>query len=278
MLFMAAFAVYPLATTILNSFRQVSVGGLITGNLPFVGMANYTDLFGDDRFSRAVVLAVIFTLSSVVAQFVLGLGLAVLLNRHFAGRRVLQAFLVVPWVLPVIVVTITFKWMFQSGNGVVNALLGALDPTLEVGWLEEAAPALIAIIIANVWWGFPFVFSNASAALQTIPHSVLEAAQVDGASPARRFWSVVLPMIRGPVLVIVTMQVILTVNVFELVLVMTGGGPAGATSILSYYIYQLGFNFYDIGAASAATVVLLVALTVLSAAYIRFTTRGERAR
>lgn len=274
--FLAAFAVYPLAMTTVNSFRKVTVPGLVSGRLPFNGLDNYNQVIGSADFWRAAWLTLVFTVVCVAAQFLLGLALALLLNQQFRGRGVFRALLMVPWVMPVVVIGATFKWMFQSGNGLVNTVLRAtgLDG---VGWLEQPGPAFIAIIIANIWFGFPFAMSNLSAALQTVPVSVLEAATVDGANRFQRFYSVVLPMMSGPIAILLTIQVIYTFNVFELILVMTGGGPAGSTTLVTYYTYQLGFEFYDLGPASAATVLMLLALGCFSALYVRLSSRAGEA-
>jgi multiple sugar transport system permease protein len=273
--FLLVFAAYPIVVTVVNSFRHVTVIGLVTGNLPFVALENYVAVTTEPRFVQAAWLALVFTVASVSVQFLIGLGMALLLNHRFRGRAALAGILMIPWVLPIVVVAATFKWMFQSGNGLVNTVLRSISPDLAVGWLEQATPAMIAIIIANIWLGFPFAMSNLLAALQTVPVAVLEAATVDGANRFQRFWSVVLPMIRGPIAILLTLQLIYTFNVFELILVMTGGGPAASTSVITYYAYQLGFEFFDLGPASAVTVLMLIFLGLLSALYIRLSLRSE---
>lgn len=271
--FLAAFAAYPLVMTVINSFRKVTVPGLVTGRLPFIGLDNYRQMIESPDFWRATTLTVVFTVVCVAAQFLLGLAMAVLLNNKFRGRGVFRALLMVPWVMPIVVVGATFKWMFQSGNGLVNTVLRAWGLG-GVGWLEQPGPAFAAVIIANVWFGFPFAMSNLSAALQTVPVSIMEAAVVDGASSFQRFRAVVLPVIAGPIAILLTLQVIYTFNVFELVLVMTGGGPAGSTTLLTYFTYQLGFEFYDLGPASAATVLMLLALAAFSVLYLRLSSKA----
>ncbi|WOQ70149.1 sugar ABC transporter permease [Microbacterium limosum] len=277
-LFLIVFAAYPIVITIVNSFRDVTVVGLVTGIMPFVGFDNYVEVLTDPQFAHSTWLTVVFTVFSVACQFLLGLGMALLLNGRFRGRRALAGLLMVPWVLPIVVIAATFKWMFQSGNGLVNTVLRAINPDLAVGWLEQATPAMIAIIIANIWFGFPFAMTNLLAALQTIPTAVTEAATVDGANGFQRLTKVTLPMIRGPIAILLTLQLIYTFNVFELILVMTGGGPAGGTSVVTYYAYQLGFEFFDLGPASSVTVLMLIFLSLISALYIRLSTRSESRR
>src|SRR5699024_8526479 len=153
--FLLLFAFYPLVLTLVNSFRNVTVPGLVTGDMPFVWFDNYRAILDDQEFWVSTGRAVIFTVVCVGAQFLLGLLLAVLLKRSFRCRGMLRVLLMVPWVLPVVVIGATYKWMFQSGNGLVNTVLRmvGLDG---VGWLEQSSTAFIAIIIANIWYGFPF--------------------------------------------------------------------------------------------------------------------------
>lgn len=272
--FLLLFAVYPLGLTLVNSFRSVTVPGLVTGVMPFLGFDNYVVVVTDSAFWDSAGRTVVFTVVCVAAQFLIGLAIAVLLNRPFRGRSTLRLLLMIAWVLPVVVIGATFKWMFQSGNGLVNTVLRALGFD-GIGWLEQPSSALVAIIIANIWFGIPFAMSNLSAALQTVPVSVLEAATVDGANRLQRFRSVILPSISGPILILLTIQIIYTFNVFEIILVMTGGGPAGSTTVLTYYIYQQGFEFFDLGPASAAVVLMMVTLGAFSALYVRLSTRSE---
>lgn len=272
--FLLLFAVYPLGLTLVNSFRSVTVPGLVTGAMPFIGFDNYVAVVTDSAFWDSVGRTVVFTVVCVAAQFLIGLAMAVLLNRPFRGRSTLRVLLMIAWVLPVVVIGATFKWMFQSGNGLVNTVLRGLGLD-GIGWLEQPTTAFVAIIIANVWFGIPFAMSNLSAALQTVPIPVLEAATVDGADRFQRFRSVVLPSISAPILILLTIQIIYTFNVFEIILVMTGGGPAGSTTVLTYYIYQLSFEFFDLGPASAAVVLMMVTLGAFSALYVRLSTRSE---
>jgi multiple sugar transport system permease protein len=272
--FLIAFAVYPLATTVVYSFRHVTISGLLTGDMAFVGVDNFADAFRDPLLAHSTWLAVVFTVSCVAAQFVVGFALALLLNQSFRGRGVLRGLLMLPWVLPIVVIGATFKWMFQS-SGLVNTVIGSVDPQWQVGWLQQATPAMITIIIANIWLGFPFAMSNLLTGLQTIPVPVLEAARIDGASTVQRFFQIVLPLMKAPILILLTLQLIFTFNVFELILVITGGGPANATSLITYFDYQLGFQYFNLGEASAVTVLMLVVLAAVSALYIRLATSEE---
>lgn len=274
-IFLAVFALYPLVLTIVNSFRNVTVLGLMTGNMPGVGFDNYVQVLKDPMFWESTWRAVIFTVACVSVQFTLGLVLAVLLNKRFKGRGVLRTVLMVPWVVPIVVTGAVFKWMFTSGNGLVNTVIRMFGGQ-GFGWLEKPGSAFLAVIIANIWLGFPFAMQNLSAALENIPVSVVEASMVDGANAQQRFLRITLPMIRGPIAILLTLQTIYTFNVFELILAMTGGGPAGGTTVVTYYAYQKGFEFFQLGPASAAVVLLMVLLGVFAAIYVRLSAEDGR--
>jgi multiple sugar transport system permease protein len=274
--FLLAFAVYPIVTTVIYSFRSVTVTGLLTGQLPFVGLANYREVLSDPDFRHSVQISLIFTIASVAFQFVIGFALAVLFNERFPGRGVLRGLVMVGWVLPLVVVGTTFKWMFQSGTGVINALLKAVDPSLAVGWLEQPHSSLTAIILTNIWLGVPFDMAMLLAGLQSIPATVYEAARIDGASAVQRFRYMTLPLMRGPSLIVATLGIIYTMNVFEIILIMTGGGPGDSTTVVPYFAYLRVFKFFKVGQASAVTVLMLCFLALVSALYLRLLRRSER--
>jgi multiple sugar transport system permease protein len=276
-LFLLLFAVYPIAMTVIYSFQKVTVAGLMTRNLPFVGLLNYFTVLRDPAFMQAAYLSAIFTVASVFFQFIFGFALALLFNTTFPLRSLLRGLIMLGWVLPLIVVGTTFKWMFQSSNGIFNtALKGLFGPAAALPWLEQSGSALVAIIVANIWLGIPFMFAMLLAGLQTIPVPVYEAARIDGASAWGRFRYITLPLMRGPSLIVLTLSVIYTLNVFEIILIITGGGPGAATSVVTYYAYQQGFNFFKLGPASAVTVLVFLVLAVISAIYIRLLHSSEK--
>jgi multiple sugar transport system permease protein len=276
-LFLLIFAAYPIVMTIVYSFEKVTVPGLMTHRLPFVGLDNYLTVLADPGFMQSARISAIFTIASVFFQFVIGFSLALLFNERFALRGALRGLIMLGWVLPIIVVGTTFKWMFQNRDGVINALLnGLFGHSAAAPWLEQPTYALIAIIIANIWLGVPFMFAMLLAGLQTIPASVHEAARIDGATAMERLRHVTLPLMRGPSLIVLTLSVIYTLNVFEIILVITGGGPGLATSVVTYYAYQQGFQFFKLGPASAVTVLVFLVLAAVSALYIRLLRKSER--
>lgn len=274
--FLLAFAAYPIVTTVVYSFRKVTVPGLMTGKLPFVGLANYQQVLTDPLFQHSVLIALIFTAASVLFQFIFGFSFALLFNNRFPLRGLLRGLVMLAWVMPLIVVGTVFKWMFQSGTGIINAGLAAIDPSLPVAWLEQPRSALLAVIITNIWLGIPFNMAMLLAGLQGISPSVYEAARVDGASTWQRFRYVTLPLMRGPSLIVITLSIILTLNVFEIILIITGGGPGQATTVSTFYAYQQAFQFFKVGPASAVTVLSFCLLALVSAVYLRLLYLGER--
>lgn len=277
-LFLLLFAVYPIVMTVIYSFQKVTVAGLMSRNLPFIGLLNYATVLRDPAFLQAAYLSAVFTVTSVFFQFIFGFALALLFNNTFPLRSLLRGLIMLGWVLPLIVVGTTFKWMFQSSNGIINNGLQSLfGPSAAVPWLEQSGSALVAIILANIWLGIPFMFAMLLAGLQTIPVPVYEAARIDGASAWERFRYITLPLMRGPSLIVLTLSVIYTLNVFEIILIITGGGPGAATSVVTYYAYQQGFNFFKLGPASAVTVMVFLVLAVISVIYIRLLHSSEKA-
>jgi multiple sugar transport system permease protein len=274
--FLLVFAIYPIAVTVVYSFRNVTVAGLLSGRLPFVGLGNYREVLADPQFVHSVTVSVIFTVVSVIFQFGIGFALALLFNVRFPGRGAMRAIVMIGWVLPLVVVGTIFKWMFQSGEGVVNTVLTAVHPSLAVAWLEEPKSALGAIILTNIWLGIPFDMAMLLAGLQAISPVIYEAARIDGAGRWQCLRYVTLPLMRGPSLIVATLGVIYTMNVFEIILIVTGGGPGDATTVVPYYAYQRVFQFFKVGQASAVTVLMLCLLALVSALYLRLLRRSER--
>lgn len=275
-IFLLAFAGYPIIVTIIYSFRKITVLGLMTGNLPFVGLANYKLVLTDPLFQHSVMIALVFTAASVCFQFVLGFCFALLFNKRFPLRSLLRGMVMLAWVMPLVVVGTVFKWMFQSGTGIVNAGLAFISPSLTVEWLEQPGSALLAVILTNIWLGIPFNMAMLLAGLQSISPSVYEAASIDGATTWQRFRYVTLPLMRGPSLIIVTLSIIMTLNVFEIILLITGGGPGQATTVSTFYAYQMAFQFFKVGPASAVTVLSFCLLAMVSTVYLRLLYRSER--
>jgi ABC-type sugar transport system permease subunit len=238
----------------------------------FVGLAHYTFLAADARFWNAARVTVVFAVTSVALELLLGVGLAVALRGQRVGRRTAIGFLLLAWALPGVVTARVFEWLYYPAGGLVNALLGA-----PVNWLGGPALALPAVIVADVWRTMPFVALFCYARLLTIPPSVYEAAAVDGASARQTLRFVTLPLL-GPVLMVTLLfRTLDALRAFDVMFVLTGGGPAGVTETLTVYAYRSLFQTLRLGFGSAVGVVVFGLVMLVAAAYLRVLRRQEAA-
>jgi multiple sugar transport system permease protein len=256
----------PLVYLVVTSFTPLDLTR--PGSFRFTGLANYRDLLADGRFWNSVQVQLRLSTATVGAQLVLGLGLALLLNRPLPFRETLRTAFVVPMVLPPIIVAIIWKILFTpllTPLNLVSVPLGLPQPA----WLTDPALALWTIVIADVWEWTAFTMIVLLAALQMMPAEPIEAARVDGASAWQRFRFVVLPLLRPALVVAGLFRLIDSFKAFPLIFVMTGGGPGVATEPTNYYAYTQAFNHTYIGYSSAMIVVMLVVTAALSAAAMR---------
>ena len=221
----------------------------------FAGLVQYTRLWQDGRWWAALGHTLVFTSASVGLEMLLGIAFALLLHRSFRGRRWARAIVLVPWALPTAVMALAWGWIFNDSFGVLNDLLtraGVLHGP--VAWLGRPGTAMVAMIVADVWKTTPLVALVVLAGLQGIPQSVLDAARVDGASPARILWHIVLPLVRPACLVALAFRAAQAFGAFDLPYVMTGGGPGGATETVSLYAYRSFYRYLDFGYGAALAV------------------------
>jgi multiple sugar transport system permease protein len=232
----------------------------------FVGLDNYAQLIQDPKFINVAINTFLFTGTAVALKFLLGMGAALILNIDWPARNFLRSWMILPWIAPTIVVALTWQWMFADLGGVINyLLLSAGLIAHSISWLGNPYTAKIAILIANVWLGFPFFGMNFLSGMQAIPEELYEAAQIDGASPLQTFWHVTISGLR-PVIVIATLlNTIWTLNIFDLVWVMTGGGPSFATEIIGVFAYKRAFIANNLSYGIAASVIFapIVAVAIL---------------
>ncbi len=241
-------------------------------NSTFIGFGNFAEVLSDKVFRKALVNTTIFTVASVVAHLLLGLGFALLLNSPLLGNRTKALFRVIyflPWLFTVAVIAILWRLMLNP-NGIVNFLLekvGLIDSGVE--WLSSPNTALISVIFINVWAGYPFYMVSLLAGLQGIPKDLYEAARVDGASNFAQFRNVTLPQLKPIVISMAMLDVIWTTQQFALIWMTTGGGPIDKTEMLSTYTYKLAFSEYQFSLASASAVIILAGSMVLAFLYVR---------
>ena len=236
----------------------------------WIGFGHFKALYNDTKFWVALVNTFWWTLGSVVLQFFLGLGLALLLNQHFYGRRLIQALVFLPWAVPTFLTALTWAWLFNPVIGPLPHWLsstGVLSEPFNI--LADPSLAMWGPITANVWFGVPFFAITLLAALQSIPGELYEAAAIDGASTWQIFTKITLPFLAPMIAITVMLRTIWIANFADLIFVMTGGGPANATQILSSYIFTTAFRKLDFGYASAISIVLLLLLLAYAAILLK---------
>ena len=261
--------VYPVVSGILAAFQDVTFRTLASGETPFVGWRNFELVFADPMFVRAAWNTVVWVSLNLVAQLVLGLALALLLNRAIRGIGFFRSAILIPWVVPSVVAVLTWRWMYDPSVGIVNELLlriGIIDSYFP--WLGSTDTSLLAVTVESIWKGTPFVMLLLLAALQLVPRSTLEAASMDGAGGWRILWYVILPQIRVSFAIAAVLTFILTVNNFNAIWLMTEGGPLGSSEILFTLAYKYGFQRFDLGMASAVATLLFVGLAAATTLYL----------
>lgn len=259
-----AISLAPIAITFIQAFRNTT---LSVQSDEFTGMANISRLLADDVFRQAWMNTITFVGLATLAETVLGVAFALVLHRQFAGRGMVRAAILIPWVIPTVVTSRIFEWMFDGEIGVVNFMLTSIGLVSDnVNFLGSGSTALGTLIFADVWKTTPFMTLLVLAALQSVSNEVSESASLDGAGPWRIFWDIRLPIIAPALLVAALIRALDTFRVFDLVYVLTGGGPANATEVLSTYAYKLLFSGLEFGYGS--TVVSAMFLTEVVVAII----------
>lgn len=253
---------YPFTSAILTSLTDKKIG--TAGN--FIGLQNYANLFKDSLFWLAVRNTLIITVGAVIPKLIFGLIMALVLNHKLILKGLWRALLFLPWTIPTIVTVLAFEWMFSSTGGVLNFLL--LKSRLidyPIDWLGTPVMAIISILIVNVWRGTPFFGISILGGLQSISKELYEAAEMDGANVFERFFNVTLPALRDVILLVTVVSTIWTMNDFQIIWVLTRGGPANTTQVLSTLSYTTAFLNLKLGPAIAISVVLLPLLILLVA-------------
>ena len=264
LLLIGAMLLYPAVRTFALSFYRMD---LATSFHPdFAGLSNFARLVLDSRFHASLRMTTLFTATTVCIEFAAGLALALCVDEWMRGRNVVRTILLVPWTLPTAVIAVLWAWMFNDQYGILNALLlrtGILQSP--VSWLGDPTAAFWALVIADVWKTTPFVFLILLAGLQGIPHDLYEAIEIDGGGAWVKFRRITWPFLARFVFVALVFRIIQAFSVFDLVYVMTGGGPGGTTETLSMYAYQTMMRYLDFGYASALSTATVVILALTAA-------------
>jgi multiple sugar transport system permease protein len=271
--FVAVFFGYPVVKNIIMSFQDYTTATFFTGEAPWVGLGNYISVFQSSVFTTSLVNTALFTAGSIILQFVIGLSLALFFRRHFPLSGFLRGLLLLPWLLPLIASSAVWKWLLDQDSGALNQLLGLVG-IAPVPWLVSPSLALIAVIGVNVWLGIPFNTTILYSGLQGVPEELYEAAALDGAVGWRAFRHITWPSIRPVVSVVIVLGVVYTLKVVDVILGLTGGGPANSTQTLATWAYQKSFVQFAFGEGAAISNILIVISLVFAVVYL-YMTRKE---
>ncbi|MBN7123662.1 MULTISPECIES: carbohydrate ABC transporter permease [Erwiniaceae] len=273
---MGLLTAWPLLRTIWLSFTDAALIGT-GGEINYVGIENYLYALTDPDFLASILRTLYFTVVSVALEGIIGVLVALLLNQKFYGRSVLRVLVILPWALPTIVNAMMWRLNFNPDYGSINALLtqlGIIDGYRS--WLGSPDSALNAVMLADVWKNYPLVTLMTLAAMQSIPDDLFEAARLDGASAFRRFRAITFPAIVGPLSVALILRTIDAFKIFDIIYVMTRGGPVDSTKTLSFFVYQESFSYLRAGSGAAYAILMTLMCSILIALYMAMLYRQRR--
>jgi multiple sugar transport system permease protein len=274
-IYLVAFFGYPVVKNFVMAFQAYTTSTFYTGKAPWVGLQNYRAVVSSPEFSKSMLNTVLFTAGSIAGQFVIGLALAVFFRRRFPLSGLLRSLILLPWLIPLIVSSAVWRWILDKDNGALNRFLAAVGvATGHPGWLTSTSLALVAVIMVNIWIGIPFNMTILYGGLQNIPEDLYEAASLDGASGWQRFRHVTWPLLRPVVSVVLVLGVVYTIKVLDLILGLTGGGPANASQTIATQSYRLSFTEFDFGQGAALGNILIAISLVFAVFYLRANRRA----
>ncbi|RRJ66832.1 sugar ABC transporter permease [Paenibacillus oralis] len=275
LVFMVVFIGFPLFYNLMLSFQNVNVYNL-SGQHDFIGLSNYIKSLKDPVFYAALQNSAVFTVLSIFFQFTIGFALALFFNLKFPGRNLFRSLMLLAWMLPVVISGTVFQWMLSGDYGVVNYFLQALGIIDQpVNWLSESNTALLGTVVANIWIGIPFNMIILLSGLQGLPEHLYEAAKLDGANRLVQFRHITLPLMRPTILVLLILGIINTFKVFDLIFIMTAGGPITASTVLPIYAYQLSFTTLEFSQGASVSMIMFLILIVISIVYLRMSSKEE---
>ncbi len=260
--------IFPLIWTVVISFQTKLIGAPGT----FSGFKNYINVWKSGEFLEALWKSLYFTIPSIILKLLIGLGAALSLNQNFKGRNIIRSWLFIPWTIPRFAVAIMFIWIFRA-NGGLDLMLNKIGILTTPFWL---GPNLVmpTMIFVNVWKGFPFFMVGILSGLQSIPTDIYEAATIDGANTTQLFRHITLPLIRNVTLIVTTLSTIWTITEFDVIFLITGGGPGTASQTLPILTYVKAFREYNLGEAAAIAVLSLPILLALIIWIVNLTRKG----
>lgn len=269
----AVILIYPLGYSLWLSFHEWTLRGFRQG-IPFVGLQNYRDLFSNPDFLNSLRITATFVILAVGIEFVLGMGLALLLNHDLRGKNFIRAMILLPMMCTNVVIGLTWRLLLNYEFGLVNYYLGVIGAG-PFEWLSKPAVAFSAVILVDVWNTTSFVALLLLAGLQALPEEPFEAARIDGASAWQSFTNITLPLLRQTILVVLLWRMIDTFRIFDVIYLLTAGGPARATETVSIYVYRYGFQSFNLGYASAASYIMILIMLIIAAILARMMGRIE---
>jgi multiple sugar transport system permease protein len=276
LIFMIALIGYPTVYNFIISFQNATAQAISENTHSFIGFDNYKSIFADPLLKESFFNTLIYTVGCLVFQFSIGFLLALFFSKKFPLVKPIRGLVVISWMLPVTVTALIFKFMFSEGNGIINQILINLHFIQQpVSWLTNAGTAMWSLIIANSWIGIPFNMLLLTTGLNNIPGDILEAASIDGANGMQKFFRITVPMLKPTMMSVLVLGFVYTFKVFDLVFVMTNGGPVDSTQVLSTYSYKLSFSYFRFGEGAAAANVLFFCLFVVALIYLKLISDDE---
>lgn len=276
LIFMLAFVGYPIIYNFILSLRDVNVPTFSQPVKPFVGIENYIEVFKDPAMPISIWNTLVFTIGSISIQFIIGLGLALLFNLKFKLSEPLRGLMVVSYLVPMTVTALLFKFMYSTSGGIINELLMKFHLISQpIGWIIDSKTSMFSVILTNSWVGIPFNMLLLTTGLSNIPYDLYEAAKVDGANVIQRFFKITLPSLRPAILSVLVLGFIYTFKVFDLVFVMTNGGPVNSTELMSTFAYKLSFTQFSFSKGATVANVLFAILFCVSLGYLKLIKEDE---
>lgn len=270
LIFMFVFIFYPIIYNLILSFQDVTVTTLLAPHKDFVGLENYIDILKQEEFWNALFLNCVFTVVCIFFQFVGGFALAMVFKKETSFFRVTKALMLIPYIIPVTVNAILWKFFFATNGGFINEILvgmGWLEEGIE--WLQHPWTAMFSVIVANIWCGIPFFMILLSTGLANIPMDFYESARIDGATAIQQFIYITVPSVKASIQASLILGIVYTFRAFELIYVMTGGGSVNGTELLTLYSYKNSFTKFDFSVGATISNILMLLLLVVGVFYIR---------
>jgi multiple sugar transport system permease protein len=266
-----AFLIFPLSWNIYIALHDVSLTTLLK-DWEFVGPENFVTLFNDPNFYTSLKVTLMFVGGSVALQFGVGMLMAIVLNQQIRGSGVYRAILIIPWTISAVIAAFSFKFILDDNFGIMNYILNQMGIE-SVGWLSDPNIVVWSLVIANVWYGTPFTLLFLTAGLLSINPSLYEAARIDGASKMRSLFHITLPLLKPFMIINLILITMWSVNLFDIQLIMTGGGPLFSSTTASLYMYRQAFEFGLLSKGAAAGIILILINLTVAIVYVKFLRR-----